>query len=73
LGEASRKLLDSVPDAASQFPGIPFAAISAMRNQLSHGYFTIDPDIVGRVIERDIPGLQKALQKAIAALDNPSA
>jgi uncharacterized protein with HEPN domain len=44
-----------------------------MRNQLSHGYFTIDPDIVGRVIERDIPGLQKALQKAIAALDNPSA
>lgn len=69
LGEASRKLLDSEPDAASKFPGIPFTAIYAMRNQLSHGYFTIDLDIVWKVIERDIPNLQNGLQSAIAALD----
>lgn len=37
LGEASRNLLASVPNAAEKFPGIPFAAIYAMRNQLSHG------------------------------------
>ena len=69
LGEASRNLLNSVPDAVARFPGIPFTAIYAMRNQLSHGYFAIDLDIVWKVIERDIPALRKELESAIAALD----
>lgn len=69
LGEASRLLLDLAIDAASRFPGIPFAAIYAMRNQLSHGYFAIDLDIVWRVIERDIPSLRKELEAALASFD----
>jgi uncharacterized protein with HEPN domain len=73
LGEASKNLLDAVPDAPSKFPGIPFAAIYAMRNQLSHGYFAIDLDVVWKVIERDIPDLRKALEAVIAALDKPLA
>ena len=68
LGEASRNLLDSVPDASKKFPGIPFAAIYGMRNQLSHGYFAIDLDVVWKVIERDIPSLRKELETAITAL-----
>ncbi len=72
LGEASRNLLTSVPNATGRFPGIPFAAIYAMRNQLSHGYFTIDLDVVWKVIERDIPALRKNIEEAIAALDHPS-
>ena len=71
LGEASRNLLNSVPDAVARFPGIPFTAIYAMRNQLSHGYFVIDLDVVWKVIERDIPVLRIELEIAIAALDNP--
>ena len=69
LGEASRNFLSAVPDAAQKFPGIPFAAIYAMRNQLSHGYFVIDLDVVWKVIERDIPALRKELEIAIAVLD----
>jgi uncharacterized protein with HEPN domain len=69
LGEASRNLLGSLPDASSKFPGIPFAAIYGMRNQLSHGYFAIDLDVVWKVIERDIPALRKELETAIASLD----
>lgn len=65
LGEASRKLLDSIPEAASKYPAIPFAAIYAMRNQLLHGYFTVDLDVVWKVIEKDIPPLQQALQSAL--------
>jgi len=42
-----------------------------MRNQLSHGYFVIDLDVVWKVIERDIPALRKELETAIAALDKP--
>ena len=73
LGEASKNLLDAVPDAPARFPGIPFAAIYGMRNQLSHGYFAIDLDVVWKVIERDIPSLRKELEAAIATFDQPPA
>jgi uncharacterized protein with HEPN domain len=70
LGEASRNFLDAVPDSPLKFPGIPFAAIYGMRNQLSHGYFSIDLDVVWKVIERDIPDLRNELETALAKLDN---
>jgi uncharacterized protein with HEPN domain len=69
LGEASRLLLSVAPEVATRFPNIPFAAIYAMRNQLSHGYFSVDLEIVWKVIERDIPNLQDQLEKAVAELD----
>lgn len=69
LGEASRNLLVAVPDAAERHPALPFTAIYAMRNQLSHGYFVIDWEIVWNVVERDIPELRRGLQAAILALD----
>ena len=64
LGEAARSFLAAVPDAAQKFPGIPFSAIYAMRNQLSHGYFTIDLDVVWNVIELDLPDLGEKLKAA---------
>lgn len=69
LGEASRRLMEALPDAISRFSGIPFAAICAMRNQLSHGYFTVDLDIVWKVVERDIPELRIQIEGAISQLD----
>jgi len=72
LGEASRNLLDAVPDAAVRFPGIPFAAIYGMRNQLAHGYFAIDLDVVWKVVERDIPALRVELEIVIEGLGAPS-
>jgi len=68
LGEASKRMLDAVPDAVLKFPGIPFSAIYAMRNQLSHGYFSIDLDLVWKVVEKDIPDLRNRLEAAIAGL-----
>jgi uncharacterized protein with HEPN domain len=44
-----------------------------MRNQLSHGYFAIDLDVVWKVIERDIPNLRKELETAITDLDDTQA
>ena len=73
LGEASRNLLDRVPNAATRFPGIPFAAIYGMRNHLSHGYFSINLDAVWIAIEQDIPNLRKELEAALAMLNQSSA
>jgi uncharacterized protein with HEPN domain len=69
LGEASRKLLESAPDVAARFGAIPFAAIYAMRNQLSHGYFSVDLEVVWRVVEHDLPELRRQLESAVAELD----
>ena len=69
LGEASRKLLESAPDVATRFSSIPFTAIYAMRNQLSHGYFSVDLEIVWRVIEHDLPELRGQLEFAIQEMD----
>jgi uncharacterized protein with HEPN domain len=44
-----------------------------MRNQLSHGYFAIDLDVVWKVIERDIPSLRNELEAVIRILDQPQA
>ena len=61
--------MEALPDAISRFPVIPFAAIYAMRNQLSHGYFTVDLDIVWNVVERDIPELRTQIEGAISHFD----
>jgi uncharacterized protein with HEPN domain len=73
LGEASRNLLNADPEASTKFPGVPFAAIYGMRNQLSHGYFAIDLDVVWKAVERDLPGLRQEIESAIAGFDKPSA
>ncbi|HEX5283347.1 MAG TPA: HepT-like ribonuclease domain-containing protein [Bryocella sp.] len=42
LGEASRQLRDVLPDAYERFPAIPFTKMYALRNNLAHGYLTVD-------------------------------
>lgn len=69
LGEAARNILECSPDAPKKYPNIPFAAIYGMRNQLSHGYFAIDFDIVWNVIERDLPALSTHLETILARVD----
>lgn len=64
LGEAARRVLEVLPDAEARFPSVPFTAIYAMRNQLAHGYFSVDLDLVWSVIERDIPPLKQELERA---------
>ncbi len=68
LGEASKNLLEELPNAPSLFPEIPFGKIYGTRNQLSHGYFTIDFDIIWETIKNRIPKLRVALEAAAKSL-----
>lgn len=67
LGEAARNVLEVLPDAAVRFPGIPFAAIYATRNHLSHGYFSTNVQRVWNVVVQDVPGLLQEVEAAIAS------
>ena len=54
-------MLAEVPELATRYPSIPFAKIYGMRNQVEHGYYTIDFGIVWNVVEREIPKLRAEL------------
>ena len=66
LGEASRQLLDVLPDAASRFPQLDFRTMYALRNRLIHGYLTVNMEIVWDVIQNEIPVLRPVLEQILA-------
>jgi uncharacterized protein with HEPN domain len=68
LGESAARVTDR---GREQLPGIPWRAIVGMRNQLVHGYWTIDRDELWRTIAVDLPGLIDQLKaNAGKAVDN---
>lgn len=54
LGESAARVTDR---GREQLPDIPWRAIVGMRNQLVHGYWSIDRDELWRTISVDIPAL----------------
>ena len=65
IGEAAARLDRDFHDT---HPGIPWAAIVAMRNILVHDYFGIDLEEIWSVVERDLPGLKVALRAFLDSL-----
>lgn len=63
IGEAARNVSLHAPEFAQQNAQIPWAALYAMRNRVSHGYWTIDLAVVWQVIQRDLPELKELLQQ----------
>ncbi len=59
IGEALNQLAKVDPELAAKVPHLP--RIIAFRNILIHGYAVIDPATVWRVIEENLPQLEKAL------------
>lgn len=66
LGEASRQLRDVLPQAYERFPEIPFTKMYALRNNLAHGYLTVDMERIWNVVEIEIPKLRPLLQQVLA-------
>jgi uncharacterized protein with HEPN domain len=62
LGEAAKNVLTVAPEFARKATGVPFAKIYGMRNQLEHGYFTVDVGIVWNVIAYELPKLRPELE-----------
>ena len=68
LGEASKNLLADAPDVAKKSPEVPFAKIYGMRNQIEHGYFTVDLGIVWNVIANELPKLESSWRAVLKTL-----
>ena len=58
IGEATKQIPDDLRDA---YPQIQWRAVAGMRDQLIHGYFGIDYDIVWDVLKNHIPLLSEVI------------
>ena len=57
LGEASSRILRLGDDFETRFPQLPLRQAYAMRNQLTHGYSTIDLGILWTTVQNFIPSM----------------
>jgi len=65
LGEATRNLMECLPDLQATYPHIPWIDIYGMRNRITHGYVFINLELVWTVAEVNVPELRQQLQKAL--------
>jgi uncharacterized protein with HEPN domain len=58
IGEAVKALSNETRVSA---PGVRWSSIAGMRDQLIHGYFSVDLDLVWDAIEHDLDVLEKTV------------
>jgi uncharacterized protein with HEPN domain len=57
IGEAATKIHNVAPDFTTAHPDIPWAAMRAMRNIITHEYFSVNLQIVWDTVKNDLPML----------------
>ena len=62
IGEASNKLVRYHDEFIKQYPDVPWEDMYWMRNRISHGYFSIDFEIIWKTIEQDLPTLEEQIR-----------
>lgn len=68
IGEACANIRKLAPEFAAAHPEVPWGNAIGNRNALSHGYFSVDLDLVWATVRHDLPGLQVAAARLIADL-----
>ena len=69
IGEASRNVRNADPQFVATHATIPWAAMSGMRNRITHGYFDIDLGVVWQTVRGDIPRLRVQIEALVRTLD----
>lgn len=60
LAESTSRLSESIKATE---PEVPWTEIKALRNRLTHGYFTINLVIVWEVVQQNLPELDAAIRR----------
>ena len=71
IGEGFKKIdKDTNSQLLSLWPSIPWKAVKGMRDQIAHGYFNIDAEVVFNTVKKDLHPLLKATHFFIKELSN---
>lgn len=68
IGEALNQLAKLSPATAERIPDVP--QIVAFRNQLIHGYATVNPGTVWNIVQNALPGLLTAVKALLDELED---
>jgi uncharacterized protein with HEPN domain len=68
LGEAANNVKKADPLLTDSHPEVPWLVMVAMRNRVSHAYFSVDHEIVWTTICNDLPGMKQQILALIKAL-----
>lgn len=63
IGEASRNIDHHDPHFTAEHQEVPWSDLYWMRNRVSHGYFSVDLELVWKTLEKDIPQLHEQIQR----------
>jgi uncharacterized protein with HEPN domain len=72
LGEATRNLMECLPDLQATYPQIPWIDIYAMRNRVAHGYFFINLELVWTTAVVNIPELRQQIATVLGEMQGDS-
>jgi len=62
IGEAATQ---TTPEIRAVHPEIPWSRAVGMRNEIIHGYATVDLEVVLRTIDENLPSLVRQLEAAL--------
>jgi len=62
IGEAATKIMANYSDFVEMHDGIPWRSMRGMRNQIAHGYYDIELDIIWETVHKALPALLVSLQ-----------
>ncbi len=65
VGEAARNIEKHYPDFTSVHNDVPWEDMYWMRNRVSHGYFSVDLEVIWNTIQRDIPELEQQIKSVL--------
>ena len=65
IGEAASRVSNEL---RAKHPEVAWGGMIGMRHVLVHGYFETDKELVGRVVQQDIPNLKSQIEKILAQL-----
>jgi len=63
IGEACSNIRRLAPDFARAHPEVPWGSAIGNRNALSHGYFSVDLQLVWATVQHDLPKLKTAVER----------
>ena len=65
IGEAARNVES---EFQAQYPDVEWRAITALRNILAHGYFSIKDEILWDIVENKVPRLEELIWNLLDSL-----
>lgn len=66
IGEAARRLSDELRSGHGE---LPWSRIIGMRNELAHGYFSVDLNIIWIAAAEPLPAMRQPVQAILDDLD----